>query len=229
MIGEPPLLVIAGPHVRPDETILAPFRDTPTSFIADAMGGRAALDWRIKPAGGIAAFVGAALTCDCGPADNLALCAAVAQCRPGDVLVAATDGYTSTAVVGDLLLGIAKNRGAAAFVTDGLVRDQTDIEALDFACFAMGTTPNSPTRNGPGSVGLPVQCGGVRIASGDLVIGDRDGVVVVPRERIGEIVASLAAIREVEERLLAKVRGGLQQVEFLTELLAGDRIHRVQS
>jgi 4-hydroxy-4-methyl-2-oxoglutarate aldolase len=228
VIGDPPLLVIANPAGRPGEKLLAQFRDTPTSFIADAMGGRGALDWRIKPVGKAIPFVGVALTCDCGPADNLALCAAVAQCQPGDVLVAATDGFMGTAVVGDLLLGIARNRGAAGFVTDGLVRDQADIEGLKIACFAMGATPNSPARSGPGSVGLPVQCGGVLIASGDILIGDRDGVVAVPRARAGEIIANLNAIRDAEAQMLTKVRGGLTEVEFLAEILASDRIRRVE-
>lgn len=143
MIEDPPLLDIARTMRRPAAALVKKFRGVPTSFLVDAMEGRGGLDWRIKPIGPVMPFVGSALTCDCGPADNLALCAAVAECRAGDVLVAATGGFTGTAVVGDLLLGIAKNRGAVAFVTDGLVRDQNDIEALAFPCYGIGATPNS--------------------------------------------------------------------------------------
>jgi 4-hydroxy-4-methyl-2-oxoglutarate aldolase len=174
-------------------------------------------------------FAGVALTCHCGPADNLALCAAVAQCEPGDVIVAATDGFTGTSVVGDLLLGIAKNRGAAAFVTDGMVRDQNDIEALALPCYAMGATPNSPARNGPGSVGLPIVCGGVLIASGDVVIGDRDGVVVVPQADLAATLERLKDVRTAEAAMLAKVRGGLKDVGFVAELLKSDRVRRIES
>jgi 4-hydroxy-4-methyl-2-oxoglutarate aldolase len=229
MIGDPPLLEIAGRGRRPDEALVAQFRDTPTSFIVDAMGGRGALDWRIKAAGPVRPFAGVALTCHCGPADNLALCAAVALCQPGDVIVAATDSFEGTSVVGDILLGIARNRGAVAFVTDGLVRDLNDIEALQLPCYARGATPNSPSRNGPGTVGLPIVCGGVTIATNDLVIGDRDGVVVVPRAAATATLERLHDVRKAEAAMLAKVRGGLQDVGFVAELLASDRVRRIRT
>src|SRR6516162_5966694 len=178
MIEEPLPLVFGASQERPPSEVVERFRGAPTSFIVDAMNGTGALDWRIKP------LVGLALTCDCGPIDNLGFLAALAECRPGDVLVVATGGYVGAAVTGDLLLGVARNRGAAGFVTDGLVRDLDDLETLGLPVFATGVTPNSPQRRGPGSVGLPVVCGGVSIASGDVVVGDRDGVVVVPRARI---------------------------------------------
>ena len=225
MIDEGPLLDIARRRVAPDAALIEALRGTPTSFVADALGGRGGLDWRVKPLpGGPATMIGVALPCDCGPDDNLALCAAVARCQPGDVLVAATGAYVGAAVSGDLLLGMAKNRGAAGFVTDGLVRDGAEIAALGLPCFCMGTVPNSPARNGPGSVGLPVICGGVAVAQGDIVIGDRDGVVVVPRARGVEVVARLVDIRAVEARMLAAVQGGKSDVDFVAALLAGPRV-----
>ena len=96
-------------------------------------------------------------------------------------------------MTGDLLIGVARNRGAAGFVTDGLVRDLDDLETIGLPIYAMGVTPNSPQRRGPGSVGLPIVCGGVSVASGDVVVGDRDGVVVVPRARISETLESSRA------------------------------------
>ena len=228
MIEDPPLLEIARTLKRPAAAVVDQFRNTPTSFIVDAMGGRGAMDWRIKPVGASLPFVGVALTCHCGPADNLALCAAVAQCQEGDALIAGTDQFAGCAVVGDLLLGIAQNRGAVAFVTDGLVRDQMDIETLGLPCFAMGVTPNSPARNGPGSVGLEVQCGGLRVNPGDVVAGDRDGVVVVPFARIDETLVNLKSVRAAEAGMLAKVKAGLKDVSFVTDLLASNRVRRVE-
>ena len=122
MIEDPPLLTAAATSRRLPSRVIADFAATPTSFIVDALGGRGALDWRIKPIGTIRPFAGSAFTCHCGPGDNLALCAAVAECQAGDVIVASTDGFTGSSVVGDLLLGIARNRGAVAFVTDGFVQ-----------------------------------------------------------------------------------------------------------
>jgi 4-hydroxy-4-methyl-2-oxoglutarate aldolase len=211
MIEEPPPLVFASPADRPPAELVERFRGAPTSFIVDAMGGSGALDWRIKPLVGHS-LAGVALTCDCGPLDNLAFFAALAISQPGDVLVVATGGHVGAAVTGDLLIGVAKNRGAAGFVTDGLVRDLDDLQAFGLPVYAMGVTPNSPQRRGPGSVGLPIVCGGVSIASGDVVVGDRDGVVVVPRARVSATLKSLEQVKASEAATLARVRAGLKDL-----------------
>jgi 4-hydroxy-4-methyl-2-oxoglutarate aldolase len=210
MIEEPLPLVFAPSIERPPADVIEGFR-APTSFIVDAMNGAGALDWRIKRLVG-GPLIGVALTCDCGPRDNLALMAAVAECRPGDVLVVATGGYVGAAVTGDLLLGVARNRGVAGFVTDGLVRDLDDLEAIGLPVFAMGVTPNSPQKRGPGSVGLPIVCGGVTVASGDVVVGDRDGVAVVPRTRIDETLKNLERVKAAEAATLERVRAGLTEL-----------------
>jgi 4-hydroxy-4-methyl-2-oxoglutarate aldolase len=228
MIDDPPLLTIRRTIQRPERSLVGSFAGTPASFIVDAMDGRGMLDWRIKPLPGTPnRFVGTALPCFNGPADNLALCAAVAVCEPGDVLIAVADGFTGCAVVGDLLLGIAKNRGAAAFVTDGLVRDLTDIQALDFPCFAQGVSSNSPARNGPGTVGLPLVCGGLPVAAGDIVIGDPDGVVIVPQAEAKAVLARLEVVRAKEAKMLQAVRGGLKEPSFIGALLTSDRVRYV--
>ena len=228
MIDDPPLLTIRRRIERPERSLVEAFAGTPTGFIVDAMGGRGSLDSRIKPLPGTPnRFVGTALTCLNGPADNLALAAAVSLCAPGDVLVAATDGFTGCSVVGDLLLGIAKNRGAVALVTDGLLRDITDIQVLAFPAFATGVSPNSPARNGPGTVGLPVVCGGLPVAAGDIVVGDPDGVVVVPRAEIGAVLAQLATVRASEAKMLKAVQGGLREPGFMTAILASDRVRYI--
>ena len=107
---------------------------------------------------------------------------------------------------------VARNRGVAGFVTDGLVRDLDDLETVGLPTFAMGVTPNSPQRRGPGSVGLPIVCGGVAVASGDVVIGDRDGVVVVPRARIDATLTNLERVKAMEAATLERVRGGLKEL-----------------
>jgi 4-hydroxy-4-methyl-2-oxoglutarate aldolase len=109
-------------------------------------------------------------------------------------------------------MGVARNRGVVGFVTDGVVRDLDELEALNLSIYAMGVTPNSPGRRGPGSVGLPIICGGVPIASGDVMVGDRDGVVVVPRARLAETLANLERVEATEAAMLEKVRGGLKEL-----------------
>ena len=228
MIEDPPNLTIRRRFPRPDPALVDALRGVPTGFVIDAMGGRGALAAPVKPlAGTPVSLCGVAFTSDNGPADNLALFAAMALAEAGDVLVAATDGFAETAVTGDLLLGMARNRGVAGFVTDGMVRDIPGIVAVGLPCFCAGVTPNSPVRNGPGSAGLPVVLAGVAVDSGDVIIGDADGVVVVPRMRLAAVVERLAAVKRAEAALDARVKGGLEVPEWLEATLASDRVRAI--
>jgi len=186
MIKDPPVLTVNRNICRPDAQLLKRFVGVPTGYVVDAMGGRGALDFEIRSladdAGPMNGFVGPALTCHCGPADNLVLLAAAITAERGDVLVCGTDRFQETCVTGDLLLGAAKKQGISGFVTDGLVRDVEGILELGLPVFCRGKTPNSPVRNGPGSVGLPIVLGGVAVESGDVVVADAEGVVVVPQQ-----------------------------------------------
>jgi 4-hydroxy-4-methyl-2-oxoglutarate aldolase len=216
LIEDAPKIRVAKELRRPRPDQLAALRGVPTGFVVDALGGSGGLDYRIKPVvSGQAAFCGAALTCDAGPADNLAVFAALRLLQPGDALVAATGGHAGCAVAGDLLLGMARNCGAVAFVTDGCVRDIPGLREVGLPCFALGVTPNSPAREGPGTVGFPVVLGGAAIATGDILVGDQDGVVVVPFERIDEVLARLDVVRAAEAELDAKVKAGLRLPPFL--------------
>jgi 4-hydroxy-4-methyl-2-oxoglutarate aldolase len=166
---------------------------------------------------------GVAVTCHAGPADNLALFGALDIVERGDVVVAAADSFTGTAVTGDLVLGMARNKGAAGFVTDGLVRDVAGIKTVGLPVYCAGVTANSPARNGPGTAGLPVVLGDIPIRSGDILVGDRDGVVVVPLQQASAIASMLPAIRVAEEELDAKVRDGLEMPEFALAVLRSEK------
>ena len=214
MIEEAPRIQRQG-VVRPAAALVAALHGTPTGFLVDALGGSGALDYRIKPAiVDQAGFCGVALTCDAGPADNLALIAALESIEPGDVIVCATGRYTGCAVTGDLVLGMARNCGAVGFVTDGCVRDLPGIRAVGLPCYCSGVTPNSPARSGPGTVGFPVTLAGHPVASGDVIVADLDGVVVVPRARLDEVIARLPAIRNAEAAMDQAVRDGLRLPKF---------------
>jgi 4-hydroxy-4-methyl-2-oxoglutarate aldolase len=228
MIKDPPLLTICRNFARPAPEHIAAFADVPTGHAVDALGGRGALDYRIKPLARLSAvMVGTAITCHCGPADNLALFAALAAAEKGDVLVAASDNSRVTSISGDLLMGMARNRGIAGLVTDGLARDLAGILAVGLPVYCTGLSPNSPARNGPGSVGLPVVIGGVTVASGDVIVADNDGVVAIPRGEIESTIEQLAEVRKAEAGLEAKVKAGLEVPDFIQEILASDRIREV--
>ena len=231
MIDEPPLLTIRRRPDAPAAGLLQPFLEAPTGWLIDAMAGRGAMDAAIKPLAAevlaMRRFVGVALTCWCGPNDNLALLAAVALAEPGHVIVATSEGFAGAGMAGDLVAGMARNRGAVAIVTDGMVRDRDGIVAVGLPVFCRGVTPNSCVRSGPGTVGLPITAGGVPVATGDLILGDADGVVVVPQARLVEVGARLAAVRAAEQVAEAKVRGGATTLPEISELLDSDRVRWV--
>ena len=208
MIGDPSKLVIKARFARLQATQLAPFRERSTSFVVDAMNGRGALDHEIKPLDPKSRFAGSALTARAGARDNLAAVAALDLIEPGDVLVIATQGFTGTATLGDNMARIAKLKGAVAIVTDGMARDADEIVVLGIPCFCRGVTPNSAFPSGPGEVGLPLAMGEVVIAAGDLVMGDRDGVVVVPQAELAAVTSRLEQVAAKEAELHARIAAG---------------------
>jgi len=228
MIVDPPLLTIRANFPRPEARFVAAFVGAQTGNVVDAMGGSGALDFAIKPLEPASkVMVGVALTCNCGPGDNLALFGALSIAEPGDILVAATGAFKGAAATGDLMLGMAHNRGIAGLVTDGLVRDVAGALAVGLPVYCAGVSPNSPARNGPGTVGEPIDLGGLRIESGDILVGDRDGVVVVPRARAAAVVEVLATVRAAEAALEAKIVAGLEIPEFVEAILNSDRVVRI--
>lgn len=228
MIEEPPLLTIKKEFRRPTQAQVAAFQGVATGLVVDALFGAGALSGAIqlldKGYGGEARVAGPALTVDCGPADILAALAALNYVQPGDIVISAFGGHQGCAAGGDRLSGMMKNCGAAGFVTDGPVRDSQGIIATGLPVWCTGLTPASPFSSGPGSVGFPVQIGGQEVETGDIVVADRDGVVVVPFERIDETIQSLARVRELEQDLDAQVAAGLKVPGRIVELLASDKV-----
>jgi len=228
MIEEPPLLTIRRHFERTDAAALSELVGVPTGHLTDAMNGRGALDFAIRAVElSQARFVGSALTCDTGPSDNLAVLAAISMAQPGDVIVAAADGFTGTAIIGDNLAAMARNRGVVAIVTDGLARDTDGIIEVGLPVFSHGVTPNSCVRSGPGRIGFPVVVGGAAVEPGDAVVGDRDGVVIVPRRKLGEVLAALKTIAAAEAALQARIKAGLAQLDSVDGLLRSSRVRYV--
>ena len=225
MLKEAPLLTVRRKFARPPADRVAKLKGAQTGHIVDAMMGRGALDYRIKPIDPAnASFVGVALTCQPGADDNLAIMAALALAEPGDVIVAAADAFEGTAVVGDNVCLMARNKGLAGIVVDGMARDFDGIVAAGLPLHARGITPNSCMRTGPGKVGLPVVVAGQAVASGDIVLGDRDGVVIVPAAELEHVIAALDEIRAAEDATQAKIRAGMTHLESVAKILASDRV-----
>jgi 4-hydroxy-4-methyl-2-oxoglutarate aldolase len=210
MIGDPVALRVRRRIERAPAALVRRFARAQTSFIADAQQGWNCMHHGIKGLTPKQRFAGTAVTASGGPRDNLAAMAMLDVMRKGDVLVIATGDDESGAVVGDHWAAVAKQRGAAGVVTDGLVRDADGIEKLGPPTFSRGVSPNAGYRNGPGEVNATVSVGGVSVSPGDIVVGDRDGVVVVPREGAEAVAAALAEVitreRQTEKRVAAGKR-----------------------
>ena len=202
-------LTIVKDWPRVDAATLKALENVTSSQLSDAMGGSGALDRTItRLGGGGARIIGSALTVWTAPGDNLAPYAALAVARPGDVLVLACDRHDGCALLGDTIVGLMRNAGAVGVVTDALVRDLDGLDAIGIPVYARGISPRAPAKKGPGEIGIPVTIGGVLVRAGDLVMADRDGVVVLPREGLGAIADKLAAVLEKEARADARVRDG---------------------
>jgi 4-hydroxy-4-methyl-2-oxoglutarate aldolase len=220
MADTPAALTVSRAFARPDDALVAAFRDASTGWIVDANGRRGAMAPAIRPLTRETRFCGPALTVQSRARDNLAPSAALAHARPGDVLVIAADAYEEASVAGDVLLGMARNAGIVALVTDGMVRDIAGLDAVGIPVFARGLSPNSPHKDGPGSIGLPIVLAGTRVDPGDLVVGDRDGVVVVARTALPAVAAAVGEVAAKEARMDDWVRQGLKTPLWLDETLA---------
>ncbi len=223
-MAEPAKLRIRRSFPRPSQDELEAFQSASTGWVVDAQGRRGALPHWLRPVSTASRFVGTALTVQTRPVDNLAPYAALKYAAPGDVLIVATDGAVSASILGDILLGMAKNAGVVAAVTDGIVRDVNGINDVGIPTFARGLSPNSPFKDGPGEVGFPITIGEVVIHPGDLVVGDIDGVVVVPRDDISTVADELAAIAAKEISMDEVVAGGAKYPAWLDDVLAGKDI-----
>lgn len=202
--------------VRPDAARWQPLVGASSSSLCDGQGRRGALDAGIRPVTANVAFTGPALTIECRPGDNLAALRGLDWIRPGDVVVLANGASAQSAIVGGNYVALIKARGAVALVADGPARDLDELDQIGLPVFSRGVMPGGPFKTGPGSIGFPVTIGAVTIASGDVIVGDRDGVVAVRQEELERAVAGYQAVRD-REAAMAEAIGGGGIPQFLRE------------
>lgn len=203
-------------HASPlsDLTIaeIDPWRKIPVAVTVDLVRDQGQIDPDIRPLnppGRQPRLIGRAVTALCEPPDFGAVLHALELIGPGDVLMIAAAGHRETAMIGDILGGHLRQRGAAGLVCDGAVRDVTTLSGwTDFSVFTRWITPRGPSAVENGAVNAPVLIGGRQVAPGDLVMGDDDGLVVLSpafaRSRIRDAETKLA--REAE--WIASLAGG---------------------
>ena len=220
--------IIRKTWVRPSASVIERFRGVPTALIADAMGhGFGVVNGTIRPVWDGPDFVGPALPVETAPHDILAVHVGAKYAQPGDVIVIATGGGMKAAVLGEMTTTLLLSAGIVAAVTDGVVRDLKEIEANGMPAYAAGISPGIPFKNGPGRVGLPVSVGGIAISAGDIVVGDRDGVVVVPACYVEQTLAAIEDARRIDLQLGASLAGGTKVPPHVEQTLANTEVHYV--
>jgi 4-hydroxy-4-methyl-2-oxoglutarate aldolase len=162
-----------------------------------------------------AKFVGPAKTARILPGENAAIHRAVHTAKRGDILVVDGGGNTSFGPFGDILTTCCQNQGIAGAVIDSTIRDTEEIRALRFPVFCLGAHPAATGKSDPGEIDITIVCGGVRVRPGDFIVGDDDGVVVVPQELAQEVADRAAVVAGKEELIMARLAGGETTFEIV--------------
>jgi 4-hydroxy-4-methyl-2-oxoglutarate aldolase len=193
---------------RADPARAAELAEFGVATVHEAIGRTGYLGPGIRPVHLGARIGGPAVTVLCWPGDNLMIHAAVEQCQPGDVLVVTTTSPSTDGGFGELLATALQHRGVRGLVTTGGVRDVADLHAMGFPVFSAAVSAQGTVKATAGAVNVPISIGGQRIAPGDAVVADDDGVVVVPRAGVGDAITAARARVANEDAARAAFRDG---------------------
>lgn len=209
------------PPRRVSHDIIAKFREIPVAVISDCMGRLSAGGPRIRPMhAGDVIMAGPAYTVKTRPGDNLFVHKAIDSALPGDIVVVDAGGDLTNALMGEMMLTHSETRGLGGVVLDAAIRDSGHVQGHGFPVFAAGVTHRGPYQTGPGELNVTVAIGGMVVAPGDLIVGDRDGVICVPFE-MTQIVYEEAATRLAGENAQReRVRNGTVDRKWIDDRLA---------
>lgn len=190
---------------RPSPELVARLGALPAANIGDAMERLGVADSAIQAIWPGARLAGPAFTVWVAPGDNRGIHESLAAAQPGDVIVVSGGADTSRALLGELIGERAISAGIAGFALDGAARDAEVLGEIGLPVFARATTPAGPYKNGPSRIAVPIAFGGVPVLPGDIVVGDSDGVVVVPRDRAESIADAAEAVFADEAQRRARI------------------------
>lgn len=206
----------------PDPALLAGFRELPASNVADCMERSCAMNPRIRLVSEpkAEAVCGPAFTVKCRAGDNLALHAALTFCQEGDILVVSNEEDTTRALIGEVMLSyLFYTKKAAGIVIDGPIRDIGAVSKWDFPIYCTGSTPGGPYKEGPGEVNVPVACGGVSVNPGDIILADRDGVIVIPPRDAPGILEAARKFHAADEAKAQAAKNGTANRDWVLTAL----------
>jgi RraA family protein len=202
-----------------DASTLDLLRGIPTPIVSDNMARMFAVGPGLRPYHRGGAMIGSALTVRTRPGDNLMVHKAIDLAEPGDVIVVDAGGDLTNAIIGEIMTTLAQSRGVAGFVIDGAVRDVDALAASDFPVYARGVTHRGPYKDGPGEINVAVTVGGQVVAPGDIVVGDGDGVLAVPRSEAAQVASLARAQMEREAATLKAIAEGRLDRTWVDETL----------
>lgn len=185
-----------------------------TASIHEALGKVGALPSGIKPLSPDSKVCGPAVTVETMPRDNLLLHKALYAANPGDVMVVACSGFYEAGYWGDVMGTAAQAVGVEGLVIDGCVRDAADLEEMGFPVYCRGLCIHGTTKFGTGSINQPIVIGDVKIEPGDIVVGDRDGVVIVPQGRVDEAIEKAEQREAFESQVRDRLKAGQTTLEI---------------
>jgi RraA family protein len=184
------------------------YKGLPVANISDCMARMSAAGPRLRPMHRGGPLAGPALTVKTRPGDNLMIHKALTMAQPGDVIVVDAGGDLTNALFGEIMVATAVKLGLAGIVLNGAVRDSEEIGQGDFPLYAAGVSHRGPYKDGPGEVNVPIAIDGMVIHPGDLIVGDADGLLCVPREQAEAILAATHEKMEAEKKMLADIAAG---------------------
>ena len=192
---------------RPDARVVEELSAFPTPAISDGLNRFNTMDPGIKPVVSCK-IAGPAVTLRLRPGDNLMLHKVLGLVQAGDVLVVDTCGCTTYAVLGELIATAAFQAGLNGIVIDGGIRDIAELRENSFPVFARFVVPSVGDKDGPGEINYPICCGGVPVHPGDIIVGDENGVVVVPPEDAPDIIRGVQQKLSYEEKRKNAIAAG---------------------
>jgi regulator of RNase E activity RraA len=204
---------------RATDAQLASFADVATAHLSDNMSRLAGGGAALRPMHKGGRLVGCAITVKVRPGDNLMVHKAIDIAEPDDVVVVDAGGELSQAIVGELMMRRAQQRGLAGLVIHGAIRDLACIGADTYPVYALGVTHRGPYKDGPGEINVPVSIGGMVVHPGDIVVGDDDGLVAVPLAEAGAVLELARRHRAKEEITMRDILAGTVDRSWVDRLL----------
>jgi len=193
---------------RPDPRLVAELGKMVTPHLSDSMERLYAGGHQLRPMHKEGKLAGPAFTVRTAAGDNLLVHKALDTAQRGDVIVVDAGGWLDNAIIGELMMSRARQRGVAGIVIWGAIRDSAEIAAGMYPVYAAGVTHRGPYKNGPGEINVPVVVGGMPVNPGDIIIGDADGLVAVPQEQAERVLASAKSILEKETASMKQILAG---------------------